>query len=216
MLSGVWHPAGLIGAGLQDHLFYRTYFEGPHLYDPARPENAIVFVPSQSQTTEQWELHAPGRRLFSIDDGKPWNPAPGQDYELMIRSFAATDKQASNCVEAHEGGLGSAVVHFEYSAADQARKTRMQEEGARLGKALGLTLKEERFAAPGGSYHEAGGLDMGTDPKTSVTKPDGQFHNVPNLICGDAAAFPRIGATNPHLTIVAVARYKAERLAATL
>ena len=51
------------------------------------------------------------------------------------------------------------------------------------------------------------------DPNASVTAPDGRFHTAPELVCADAAAFPRIGATNPHLTIVAIARRKARLLA---
>jgi choline dehydrogenase-like flavoprotein len=57
---------------------------------------------------------------------------------------------------------------------------------------------------------------MGADPKTSVTDAYGRFHKAPMLLCADAASFPRIGATNPHLTIVAMARRQAAKLAASL
>jgi choline dehydrogenase-like flavoprotein len=211
-LSGVPDRSGRIGIGIQDHLFYRGFFEGKHLYG-ADPEAAVVYVPPVAQDSHQWELHVPGRRLFSLDDGVPWHPDETENYWLMIRSFAATQKRDANSVEVSPGGLGSATVHFEYSQLDEIRKTAMTQDAQGLSKGLDLTLKEERFAGPGGSYHEAGGLDMGTDPTRSVTNPMGAFHQIPNLVCVDAAAFPRIGATNPHLTIVAVSRHQSLALA---
>lgn len=215
-LSELPDASGRIGRGIQDHIFYRCYFEGPHIYDPAHADSAIVYIPSASQESEEWEIHAPGRRLLTLDDGSAWSPQPGPDYQLMIRSFVATDKRDDNCVQGRDGALGSATVHFEYTEADEAKKSLVKEIALKMGEALQITLVEDRLSGPGGSYHEAGGLDMGTDPAVSVTDPDGRFHGVSNLVCVDAAAFPRIGATNPHLTIVALARRKAERLASRL
>lgn len=215
-VSGVPANRGLIGSGIQDHIFYRCFLDGPHLYSRAAPESAAVYIPSTAQDSEQWEIHAPGRRLFSVDDGTKWSPAPDEGYQFMIRSFAATEKRSDNRVDVHEGGLGSATVHFAYSAADEEQRVRIKERAAHIAGMLGLTLRDERFAGPGGSYHEAGGLDMGTDPARSVTDPNGCFHQVQNLLCVDAASWPRIGATNPHLTIVALARRQAEQLALSL
>jgi len=215
-LSEIPDPSGRIGLGIQDHIFYRAYFDAPQLYDQTRPESAVVFVPSEGQDSEQWEIHAPGRRLFSLDDGAPWRPAPGEPYQFMVRSFAPTEKRDANRVEAHEGPLGSATVVFDYSAADESRKTHIQEGAVRIASLLGMTVADQRIAVPGGSFHEAGGLDMGTDPFKSPTSPEGCFHKVKNLLCADAASWPRIGATNPHLTILAVARRQSQRLAARL
>ena len=39
----------------------------------------------------------------------------------------------------------------------------------------------------GTTYHEAGTLWMGTDPATSVTDPNGRFHNVTNAFCASGA-----------------------------
>ena len=54
-------------------------------------------------------------------------------------------------------------------------------------------------------YHPAGGLRMGTDPKTSVTDPGGRVHGLKNLFVSGTALFPTIGTANPTLTMVAVA-----------
>lgn len=219
-ISSVPDPHGRIGKGIQDHLFYAAQLNAPELYDATSRSSAIVYVRSQSQGGHQWEIHAPGNRLFSIDDGTPWAPAAGPPYEIMIRSFAATEKRDENFLEALAGGLGSSTVHFSYSSRDEAKKTEMATDAVRLCAALGAQgvtppdlSSVDRFRTPGNSYHEAGGLDMGLDTATSVTTPDGSFHNVANLFSADAASFPRIGATNPHLTIVAVARHKAQLLA---
>jgi choline dehydrogenase-like flavoprotein len=222
-LSGVDDPHGRIGKGLQEHLFYHGLFSGPELYDPSRADAAIVYIRSSPQKAHQWELHAPGERLFSVDDGTAWRPNGERPYQIMARSFAATEKRDDNMVEPRDGPLGSSLIHFTHSAADEVVKDRVIEDALRLTAALGLkatdaagTGSRTRFRGPGNSYHEAGGLDMGRDPKSSVTYPDGRFHTVPDLIAADAAAFPRIGAANPHLTIVAVARRKALALAERL
>jgi choline dehydrogenase-like flavoprotein len=219
-ISSIPDPHGRIGKGIQDHLFYTAQLNAPQLYDDNLRSSAILYVRSQSQGGHQWELHAPGNRMFSIDDGTPWMPAATPPYEIMIRSFAATEKRDDNFLEAAAGGLGSSTVHFSYSAKDKAKKTEMAADAVRLCSALGAQgvtppdlASVDRFRTPGNSYHEAGGLDMGVEPATSVTAPDGSFHSVANLVSADAASFPRIGATNPHLTIVALARRKAQRLA---
>ncbi|RYD73274.1 MAG: GMC family oxidoreductase, partial [Verrucomicrobiaceae bacterium] len=161
-----------IGKGLQDHIFFRTNSDAPHLYNATAPDSSVVFVPSSSLYGEQWEVHAPGRRLFSTDDGSSWDPKPGADYQLMIRSFAATEKRKENFVVPQEGPLGSSVVNFKLSDADNESKARIAETFGTIATALGLTVNESVFAGPGGSYHEAGGLDMGTDPRISVTNPE--------------------------------------------
>jgi hypothetical protein len=220
MLSSVPDSSGRMGLGLQEHHFYDCWFDAPHLYEDAEAAVAVVYVPSSDQDSPQWELHAPGRSLFTLDDGASWAPAPGERYQMMIRSFCATDKAAGNRVEPHEGPLGSADIHFVHTAEDQERRGRVLEEARRIQDQLKMKVvgnvavdAPERFRPPGSSYHDAGGLEMGTDPSTSVTDADGCFHEVRNLVCADAAAFPRIGATNPHLTIVALARRKALALA---
>lgn len=222
-VSGIDDPSDRIGKGIQEHVFYQALLNGAALYDTPAASSAIVHIRSTSQDGHQWELHAPGNRLFGTDDGAAWRPEDTPPYEILIRSFAATEKRDANWLETKPGSLGSSIVHFSLSGADEQRRVAMANDGAKLGNALGAVAAAlpgldslDRFRPPGSSYHEAGGLDMGTDPLTSVTAPDGSFHHLTNLVCADAAAFPRIGATNPHLTIVACARRKARQLAAHL
>ncbi|MDZ4804381.1 MAG: GMC oxidoreductase [Candidatus Eisenbacteria bacterium] len=223
MLSGVPDPSGKLGFGLQEHHFYDCWFDAPEQFDPVRPDVAVVYVPSSSQDSEQWELHAPGRTLFQLDDGAPWAPAATDRYRIMVRSFSATDKAAGGRVVPRTGPPGAAVIEFPYTTADTERRAATLARAARMagavaGRPVGDLPVDDvrRFRVAGSSYHEAGGLDMGIDSATSVTDPSGSFHQLRTLVNMDAASFPRIGATNPHLTLIAVARRKARQLAAEL
>jgi choline dehydrogenase-like flavoprotein len=64
----------------------------------------------------------------------------------------------------------------------------------------------------GTTYHEAGTLWMGEDPKTSVTDVNGRFHHIANVYCCDQALFPTVGSVNPTLTGLTLARKVAEAI----
>jgi len=74
---------------------------------------------------------------------------------------------------------------------------------------------ESVFGDPPTSRHQKGTLRMGTNPATSVTRPDGRFHDVDNLYCCDGSVFPTGGGWNPTLTLIAVALRTAHGLAGT-
>ena len=63
------------------------------------------------------------------------------------------------------------------------------------------------------SRHEMGTLRMGPDPATSVTDPQGRFHDVDNLYACDGSVFPTSSGYNPTLTIIAVALKIAQAIA---
>ena len=58
-------------------------------------------------------------------------------------------------------------------------------------------------AAVGDASHQAGTTRMGTDPKTSVTDPNGQVHTVPGLFAIGSSLFPTSGYANPVFSILA-------------
>lgn len=62
----------------------------------------------------------------------------------------------------------------------------------------------------GTTYHEAGTLWMGTNPATSVTDPNGRFHQLANAVCCDQSLFPTVGSVNPTLTGLVLSRKVAE------
>lgn len=65
----------------------------------------------------------------------------------------------------------------------------------------------------GTTYHEAGTLWMGDNPATSVTNDLGRFHHINNAYACDQSIFSTVGAVNPALTGLTLARRLAEHLA---
>ena len=62
--------------------------------------------------------------------------------------------------------------------------------------------------------HLFGGCGMGADPARSVCDPQGRVHGYENLVVADAAAIPTTIGVNPQLTIMALARLRADELLA--
>jgi choline dehydrogenase-like flavoprotein len=55
---------------------------------------------------------------------------------------------------------------------------------------------------------------MGTDPQTSVIKPDHEAHTVRNLFVADGSAFPSASGVNPMITIMSMAHRASRFIAA--
>jgi hypothetical protein len=66
----------------------------------------------------------------------------------------------------------------------------------------------------GTTFHEAGTMWMGMDPRSSVTDTNGRFHHVANAFCADQSLFVTVGSVNPTLTGLVLARKVAEAVVA--
>jgi choline dehydrogenase-like flavoprotein len=62
--------------------------------------------------------------------------------------------------------------------------------------------------------HQLSSNRIGTDPRVSVADPDGQVHGVRGLWVTDASALPTAPGVNPMLSLMALARRTATRIAA--
>ncbi len=62
--------------------------------------------------------------------------------------------------------------------------------------------------------HQMSTCRIGTDPKGSTADPDGKVRGVEGLCVTDASAFPTASGVNPMLSIMALARRTAGRMAA--
>jgi long-chain-alcohol oxidase len=66
------------------------------------------------------------------------------------------------------------------------------------------------------SLHIMGTARMGGDPSTSATNPDGEVWGTGNVVVADASCIPTAPGVNPMVSIEAIARMNALRLAARL
>jgi choline dehydrogenase-like flavoprotein len=64
------------------------------------------------------------------------------------------------------------------------------------------------------SAHQMSSCRIGTDPRASVADPDGQVHEAPGVWVTDASAMPTASGVNPMLSLMALARRTAMRMAA--
>ena len=78
------------------------------------------------------------------------------------------------------------------------------------GNAADVQVVAQNRDGLGTTYHDAGTLWMGIDPASSVTDPNGRFHNVSNAFCSDQALFVTVGSVNPTLTGLVLSRRVAE------
>ena len=136
---------------------------------------------------------------------------------------------------------GAPRIRYGVGAAERALLERGMVEMARIHEAAGagriLTLHTPVLERePGGSMdafvagirargvlpnrvllftaHQMSTCRIGTDPKDSTADPDGKVRGVDGLYVTDASAFPTASGVNPMLSIMALARRTAERMAA--
>jgi choline dehydrogenase-like flavoprotein len=103
--------------------------------------------------------------------------------------------------ERDDNGVPVARVTFSYGENDRAIVKAERELAEQVMDAAGAT----RILTSDGTHHLLGTCRMGTDPATSVVRPDCRSHDVSNLWICDGSVFPTGGAVNPSLTIEAIA-----------
>ncbi len=207
--------SGHLGRGLVDHWFVRAYFPlRAGLYAGNQPQAAAVLLRPAATRPFQMEIHMPARRFFH---GRPgtWAPDSTEAYAAMIRAFAPTGSP-DGWLEVTSDQPGGYRVHLAASDIDVELVQAMRQGIDSVRVALGAGDAPIDPYPLGASYHEAGGLAMGSDAASGVLDPWGRAWGDPRVCVVDASAWPSIGCTNPHLTLVAVARRQAAALAQTL
>jgi choline dehydrogenase-like flavoprotein len=114
--------------------------------------------------------------------------------------------------ETDEFGVPRAYVHLATTDAEDALANDM--DAAILGLVSELAgnnpndfqITRKIRDGLGTTYHEAGTLWMGTDPRSSVTDTNGRFHDISNAFCADQSLFVTVGSVNPALTGLVLAR----------
>lgn len=111
---------------------------------------------------------------------------------------------------------GIPVVRINYRFGDNEMKMAedMADAAEEMLRAAGCEdIRVRRDLNPEGwSIHELGTARMGTDPKTSVTNPFGQTHDIKNLFITDGSVFVSAGCQNPTWTILSLAWRSSEYL----
>lgn len=77
-------------------------------------------------------------------------------------------------------------------------------------------LQFEPYHTTLSSSHCQSTVKMGEDPSNSMIDSRGESHHVRNLVVCDSSAFPESCGTNPMLSIMTMARYQGQRIAAEL
>lgn len=210
--------SGLLGRRLTDHWFARGYFPlPPEIYDSQQPEAGAALIRPTSGQPFQMEVHMPARRFFHARADSGWSPARTEEYSAMVRAFAPTRSQDTSRLEVTAADQpGGYTVHMDVTPADRELTSEMQAGLARVRDALNGDEAAIETYPLGSSYHEAGGLQMGADARSGVVNPFGRFWGESRVWSMDASAWPTVSCANPHLTLVAVARRQATRLAGEL
>jgi choline dehydrogenase-like flavoprotein len=126
--------------------------------------------------------------------------------------------QESNRIGLHptdKDALGLPIPVLEYSLHPNTKAmTRHAVAQAReLYSSLGALDIRDDTDQPGRGCHNMGVARMSADPRDGVTNRWGQAHDVPNLFISDGSVFSTSGASNPTLTIVALAIRQADHIA---
>jgi choline dehydrogenase-like flavoprotein len=227
--DGLANSSGLVGRGLMIH--------GSDIVFGRMPEPVSQFKAPPPNTISQdfYETRADNDyvRGFSIETV---GPLPGKFAQIAtstlglwgerLREFmydynhyaglglvAETLPQDSNGVslspdETDHLGLPIPVVKFSYGDNDR----RVIDAGADTQRRILAAAGAETTFRVSDTAHLMGACRMGDDPATSVVDRDCRTWDVPGLYVCDGSVFVTSGASNPSLTIQAIAARTADRL----
>lgn len=145
---------------------------------------------------------------------------------VRLRNFMEMEPVADNRVVLGEQrdafGNRLPLVESRCTALDQRSLVALHERLAeslaaagvgRLESELTATDRADEWSIDRDASHHLGTTRMGTDPRSSVTDPDGRVHGIDNLYVAGGSLFPTSGCANPTYTIVALSIRLAEHLA---
>lgn len=188
---------------------------GPHLKNIAREPAATCLGLIAAARARLSDRHRRPERLTPIRGGWRMHYHAEQSADPSNRVSLSDERDAA--------GLRRLKIEYGFSDADIASVVAAHDVLDRDLKASGAgalrylqdpgdRVAAVRDAARDG-YHQIGGAAMSDDPATGVVDPDCRVHGLVNLWVASSAVFPRSGQANPTLTIVALARRLADRLA---
>jgi choline dehydrogenase-like flavoprotein len=122
-----------------------------------------------------------------------------------------TNRITLHPTEKDQFGFPVPNVHFDDHANDLAMRNHAYKQGSAVYQAVGATQAIETPPYP--STHNMGTNRMSEKSRDGVVNKWGQTHDIANLFISDGSQFTTGGASNPTLTIVALAIRQAESIA---
>lgn len=193
----------------------------PHLVNMARaPWGAVVGIGEL--------LHAIAQRRLTGRIVNPTNFLPTAPATWYVRYHAEQRPTPENRVSLSESAANSIgqpqlKIQFSYAAQDLESVVRAHElldedlQQAGAGELVWLGTRAESIetvrALALDGYHQLGGAAMSDERRHGVVDKHCRTHDVSNLFVVSGSVFPTGGQANPTLTIVALARRLAARLA---
>ena len=225
--DGLANSSGQVGRNYMRHTtggVYAIFPQEVHMYrgttmagiieDEARNDPARGFVG--------------GYHLETISLGLPFlaaflNPgAWGREFSGLLEQYdhmagmwivgedmpQETNRITLHPTEKDQFGLPIPNVHFDDHANDLAMRNHAYKQGSAVYQAVGAKRAIETPPYP--STHNMGTNRMSEKPGGGVVNKWGQTHDIANLFISDGSQFTTGGASNPTLTIVALAIRQAE------
>jgi choline dehydrogenase-like flavoprotein len=139
----------------------------------------------------------------SVRAARPWAPTPALNFmtNRSVDIYLTTEDlptPENRVVVRSDGRIG---VHW--TPNNIAPHDKLVRNVTKMMRRAGYPLIfTERMGIETNS-HQCGTAVMGTDPETSVVRPDGRTHDLDNVWITDSSVFPSSAALNPALTIAA-------------
>lgn len=126
--------------------------------------------------------------------------------ECLVPDQPSTGNRVTLGRGVDEFGLPDVVMDYSQHPRDLARLEYLQRRAEEILRTAGCDIvwrESSHFWM--GSTHLHGTCRSGTDPRTSVTDPDGRVHSLDNVVVADGGVLPFPGGVNPTLTIQTLA-----------
>jgi choline dehydrogenase-like flavoprotein len=178
-----------------------------------------ILVPQSADRPYQLQLQGLEQYFHYHFEEKPRKDEWSVDYFVsgMVES-RFENRVYLDPIRRDEYGVPEIQVSFSYSAKDEEIIGRMHTAMRQAAAAMQMRLVSREGAPPvcmmppGTDNHESGTCRMGDDPHTSATDRYGQIHGISGLYCADGSVLPTTGATNPTLSIAALAIRTADHI----
>ena len=237
--SKIANSSGLVGRYLSEHLYASVDGHLPQLtrrkVANEDGNGAHVFIPD---LTKNWRGNKfiRGYQIFPTGGTGEFTlvgnniPGYGKQWMETVRDYYTAGVSVlfqgevlpykDNRIEIDsrlkdDAGIPAARFVYAWHDNEKAMFRDMIEVGNEILRKAGAEMLPNPNPKPleyGHSIHYVGTTRMGKDPRTSVTNPMNQTHDVKNLFIHDAGPFVTAGNQNPTLTIMAFALRSSERL----